>query len=316
MNVVLSFDVEVWCNGWDRLDEEFPGSFERYVYGRSVKGEYALPKTLEILNRHGLTGVFFIEPLFAARFGEGYLRTIVEMIVAAGQDVQLHLHPEWTDEISPPLIADVHAKRQHLSMYTATEQAILISHGKQLLERLTGRPVTAFRAGSFAANRATYEALAHCGIAIDSSLNDGYPISGADVPRPAGFASSTKVGEVVIYPVTVFRDGFGGLRPAQINGCSIAELTDALNSAARGGCRQFVIVSHNFEMLKPDRNVPDAVVVRRFEKLCALLAAQPDRFRVGPYPAVPSQGRAETRPRARWPSTARRLAEQMLRRMG
>lgn len=60
MNVYLTFDIEVWCNGWDNLDSVFPGNFERYVFGSSQHGSYALPKTLEILNRHGLKGVFLL----------------------------------------------------------------------------------------------------------------------------------------------------------------------------------------------------------------------------------------------------------------
>ena len=54
MNIHLTFDVEVWCKGWDALDSSFGGSFERYVYGSSRHGQYALPKTLEILNRNRL----------------------------------------------------------------------------------------------------------------------------------------------------------------------------------------------------------------------------------------------------------------------
>ena len=106
MNVHLTFDIEVWCDGWDSLDATFPASFERYVYAKSAHGSYALPKTLEILERHGLTGVFFVEPLFAARFGLEYLRTVVDLIRVAGHSVQLHLHPEWVDEIRPALIAN------------------------------------------------------------------------------------------------------------------------------------------------------------------------------------------------------------------
>jgi len=82
MKVLLTFDVEVWCNSWEHLDKLFPSAFDRYVYGHSRHGSYALPKTLEILNTHGLQGVFFIEPLFAARFGLSYLQTIVNLIRA------------------------------------------------------------------------------------------------------------------------------------------------------------------------------------------------------------------------------------------
>ena len=49
VKVYLTFDIEVWCGGWKDLDAKFPASFERYVYGRSSAGDYALPKTLEIL---------------------------------------------------------------------------------------------------------------------------------------------------------------------------------------------------------------------------------------------------------------------------
>jgi protein-tyrosine phosphatase len=73
----------------------------RALYGRSPAGDYALPKTLEILDRNGLKGVFFVEPLFAARFGVEHLATIVDLIRAGGHDVQLHLHPEWSDELRP-----------------------------------------------------------------------------------------------------------------------------------------------------------------------------------------------------------------------
>ena len=61
MKVLLTFDVEVWCGGWDNLDQRFPSSFDRYVFGSSKAGDFALPRTLQILKRHGLRGVFFVE---------------------------------------------------------------------------------------------------------------------------------------------------------------------------------------------------------------------------------------------------------------
>ena len=77
MNVLLTFDVEVWCDGWSDLDRNFKHLFPRYVYGRSRRGAFALPKTLEILDAHGLRATFFVEPLFAYRFGIEPLAEIV-----------------------------------------------------------------------------------------------------------------------------------------------------------------------------------------------------------------------------------------------
>ncbi len=318
MKVLLTFDVEVWCNGWGALDKSFPASFQRYIYGQSRYGDYALPKTLEMLNRHGLHGVFFVEPLFAARFGRSYLETVVQIILAAGHDVQLHLHPEWTDEITPALVPDNHGKRQHLSYYTLDEQAALIAHGKKMLLDAGVRAVTAFRAGSFAVNRDTYTALKRNGLYIDSSLNYFYAVSGADLRADHDLRQPDRIAGVCSYPITVFRDGYYRVRPAQVSGCSFTELRGALLDAKGKGQQYFVLVSHNFEMLKPGSVLPDRIVVQRFEQLCAFLAAQRDTMPTVNFGAcdsvIPGQANAAM-PQASLLATTRRYAEQLLRRI-
>src|SRR5450432_4116900 len=118
MNVLLTFDVELWCGGWADLDRNFPDAFTRYVYGRSSKGDYALPATLQILSEYGLRATFFVEPLFAYRFGVEPLREIVGLILAAGQDVELHLHSELTDEATPAILEFQSTRRPYLSHYS------------------------------------------------------------------------------------------------------------------------------------------------------------------------------------------------------
>lgn len=316
MNVHLSFDVEVWCNNWQELDQRFPAAFDRYVWGRSARGDYALPKTLEILQRHGLQGVFFVEPLFAARFGLDYLHTITRLILDAGQDVQLHLHTEWVDEISPGLIADCSRKRQHISAYTLAEQQALITHGMQMLQSVGVPAVNTFRAGSFACNRDTFRALQGCGIALDSSLNACYEVSGADLHDGALREAPALIDGVSSIPVAVFLDGRGRLRPAQVGGCSFAEMREAMELAAEAGATEFVIVSHNFEMLKPGRSDPDNIVVRRFERLCEMLGQRrrdfpTAKYAVDPQAAMPA---AISRPPVSRMATLTRLAEQLRRR--
>jgi len=279
MRVYLTFDIEIWCDGWSDLDRKFPKAFERYVYGRSRHGDYALPKTLDILGRHGLSGVFFVEPLFSTRFGREHLATIVSLIQARGQSVQLHLHPEWCDEVQPPLIAGLNAKQPNLSGLTPGQQASLIQQGLALLAEAGAQPIHAFRAGSYAANADTLAALAHAGLVADSSYNLCYDTTPRDsLGASDGMLRSTE--QVTEFPITVFRDGFGRLRPAQVGACSLGEMIGAMASAQQQGVSDFVIVSHNFEMLRPGTAEPDWVVVRRFDGLCAHLAAHPDRYQV------------------------------------
>ncbi len=317
MNVYLTFDIEIWCNSWQELDQRFPAAFERYVYGRSPHGEFALPETLRILQRHGLKGVFFVEPLFAARFGLAPLREVVALIQAGGHEVQLHLHPEWTDEALEPLLPQVTRKRQHLTYYDLDEQTALIGHGLRLLGEAGARGVNAFRSGSFAANRDTFRALARNGLHIDSSLNRCHAVSGPDLRDTVDFDRTSQVEQVWSLPVTVFEDGFGRLRPAQVGACGAAELAHALDDAERQGARDFVIVSHNFEMLRAGQSLPDWVVVRRFEALCARLEREAPRLCVrtlGQGFEPPGPAPVAARARARWGPTAWRTLEQLRRR--
>ena len=119
------------------------------------------------------------------------------------------------------------------------------------------------------------------------------------------------------YPVTVFLDGFGRERPAQVGACRFSEMRQALESAAIKGCQRFVIVSHNFEMLKPGLLDPDFVVVRRFEKLCRYLANSGTRFSVGGFgshAAAQPSPRKHQAPRTGMLPTVWRVAEQIARR--
>lgn len=319
MNVFVTFDVEVWCNGWGDLDGSFPSSFERYVYGRSESGNYALPKTLAILNRNALKGVFFVEPLFASRFGVKHLKLIVQLIRDAGHEIGLHLHPEWTDEAHVPIILNCSTKRQHLSYYTLDEQTELIAYGKHLLEAAGSGPVKAFRSGSFAVNRDTFEALARNDIWLDSSLNRCYDVSAPDLLAEHIRETAFSIGEVTTYPVTILRDGFGRDRPAHVSACGLSEMRDGLQSAQAAGIGEFVIVSHNFELLRVQSSEPDWVVVRRYEGLCQFLRQNDDRFHVrgfGDDLRITAGSRKQTgAPQAGFLSTSARHLEQIRRRL-
>lgn len=318
MNVYLTFDVEIWCGGWQNLDTRFPSSFERYVYGRSKHGEYALPKTLEILDKHRLHGIFFIEPLFAARFGVEHLAVIVDLVRQAGQEVQLHIHPEWTDEIRPLPFPGATHKRQHLSYYSQEEQEVLLTLGKKLLNEAGCQSVQAFRAGSFAANADTYKALANCGISIDSSLNRCHAVSAPDLRDTTLFDQPSEIDGVTQLPVTVFHDGLGRFRPAQVGACSFMEMREALESALQCNKEHFVAVSHSFEMLRPDSLEPDSIVVRRFEALCDYLDRQRSLYQTAGLdnrPLVSSSANVNASLKVSRLATGKRLVEQAIRRV-
>ena len=280
LDVFYTVDVEIWCDGWSDIDRKFPDTFRKYIHGSTAKGDFGLPCQLEILNDHGLTGAFFVEPLFSTRFGRQPLADIIGLIEDAGQELQLHLHTEWVDESIVPLLDDVQTKRQHLRMFTKDEQTTLIAAGIDLLRTAGGKPVNTFRAGSFAFNTDTLDALAANHIYLDSSYNSSQ--FGPD----SGVLPGITVVEPVVcrgvheYPMTVFADGTGSLRHAQLTAISFQEMEHLLWQAEAAGRTSFVILSHSFELLNKRKDRADEIVVDRFRRLCAFLDKNRSHFKV------------------------------------
>lgn len=280
LDVFYTVDVEVWCGGWQDLDRKFSDAFRRYIHGPTARGDYGLPYQLRLLREHGLTGVFFIEPLFALRFGQPALDEIVGLVRESGHEVQLHLHTEWVDEAREPVLPGPQRKRQHLRYFSREEQTVLIAKGLELMRRAGVHDINAFRAGSFAFNHDTLPALAANGVAFDSSYNASMFGPDSGVSPGQWLVEPTVVDGVMEYPMTVYRDGTSTLRHAQLTACSWPELEGLLWQAAEQGRQSFVLLSHGFELLNRAKDRPDDVVVRRFERLCAFLDRHRDSFAV------------------------------------
>ena len=63
---------------------------------RSLKpADVGIAYQLAMLAKHDLKATFFVDPMPTMVFGLDAIRPVVEAIVEAGQEVQLHLHPNW-----------------------------------------------------------------------------------------------------------------------------------------------------------------------------------------------------------------------------
>jgi peptidoglycan/xylan/chitin deacetylase (PgdA/CDA1 family) len=286
LKVILTIDAEIWPKDadWPRRavapeKTDFSGELAADIYGGMSDGEFGLPYQIAVLNRYGLKAVYFVEALFASRIGLPVLQGIVDLIRAGGHEVQLHLHTEWLGDIHDPLLPFGH--RQYLSQFTRAQQAALIRKGLANLAAVGVDGITAFRAGSFGANRDTLLALADNGIAIDSSYNRTCLRDDWGLPRAPD--QPVLLDGVWEFPMTAFCDYPGHFRHAQLCACSFAELRHALLASAQAGWFSFVILMHSFELLKnrngPDKLKRDRLGMRRFEKLCDFLASRPDLFR-------------------------------------
>jgi hypothetical protein len=292
LKVLITFDTEIWPGSWINIDDRFPQAFRNYVYGDTRLGQYALPMTLKILNDHGLRGVFFVEPMFSARFGIAPLQEIVGLIRHARQDVQMHLHTEWVDEAREPVLPTPSSrKRQHISQYSPQEQIDLIRWAKNRLTHAGAPTPTVYRAGSLNFNRNTIQSLlaneinadssySHLGPGLKSGLLEGFPTE--YVPVAPLFVAGINE-----YPITVFFDRPGHLRRLQPTACSLREMTAVLERSFEQGIPYVNILSHNFELLDRRNFSVDRIVVKRYRGLCQFLERNRDRFETTTFAEVP-----------------------------
>ena len=247
-----------------------------FIFGACGRGDYGISYQLRALAERGLKAVFFVDAFAGVTMGRRALARVVEPILNAGQDVQLHIHPEWLDDFPHSPVDG--ACGQYMWQFTRDQQRVLIEIGCEQLVAVGAPRPTAFRAGNFGADKSTLEALAACGIRFDSSFNGGIRGGASRIDLPRARLDPVRFGDVVELPVTVIRDRAEGYRHAQLCALSAWEMRAALGHAARSGQRLFTALLHSFELLARSRAQPNGTHVRRFHALLDHLAAHPAKF--------------------------------------
>jgi peptidoglycan/xylan/chitin deacetylase (PgdA/CDA1 family) len=262
--VLLTIDTElVWRHhaagfGWR---ENLARSYEAAGVG--------VPYQLAMLAAHGLKACFFVDPMPALVHGPDPVRRMIEPIRAAGQEVQLHLHPFWAHLGE----AERSGTTRELSAYGYEEQLDLIRRARDLIVEAGAPHPIAFRAGSYAANADTLRALAALGFRYDSSHNGCYHPEPSAVPLdPACVAPVEAAPGLIEVPVSQIDEGGGRLRHLQLCAVSSDELTAALTHAAQRRHPVATIVSHSFELATRNGLGANNVVHQRFLRLCRFLA--------------------------------------------
>ena len=282
------------------------------VFGETAEGAFGIGWQMARLNRHGLKAVFFVDPLPAALFGPDLLKRIVAPILAAGHEVQLHIHTEWLRFLDRSPVDG--RQGDQIADFSDEDQYALLGWARDLLVAAGAPNPVAFRAGNFGADDRTLAALARLGIVWDSSFNAAYLGAPCHIGlshlqlEPVAHCGVTEL------PVTQIFDRPGRLRPAQLCALSGREMQAMLDHAAAHDHAMVTIVSHSFELLSRDRRRANHAVIDRFESLCATLAARRDAFSTSGFAdLVLGPGDPAAQPLGpSWLRTAGRIGEQAL----
>jgi hypothetical protein len=243
-------------------------------YARSIDcNGWGVGWQMDRLDAHGLTGVFFVDPMSALVYGGDVIARIVQPIVARGHEVQLHLHPEWLAWAKDQSVGN--RRGRSIGDFGYDDQLTLLTLARQLLIDAGAPPPTAFRAGNYGANDDTLRALAALSIAWDSSFNPLYVGDTCHIALTVDQIDPVERLGVDEMPVSAIEDRPGHLRHTQICALSAAEMQAALDHAAATKRPAFSIVTHSFEMMSRDRMRPNKRVIARYEAMCAAIAANP-----------------------------------------
>jgi len=263
MDVVLTIDVE-----------SYTGDYEAEVFAAGL----GLPFILDCCARHGVRATFFVEALGATRWGPAGLRRICDALAAAGQDVQLHVHP---------IVARLDGfvdREDVLWKWDASVQTRLLEEGLRQLRACAAGNVFAFRAGDFAADEATLEAMRRAGLpwgsnrdldqktSIRTKLNRSFPVFN-DLGGKDG---------IVDMPVTALRSPFsmldGPYRHMEIAAMGTREMCDGLAKAQRAGYAAACILTHPGEFFRRRGGAFRAWTknCRRLDAVLAFASAHPD----------------------------------------
>lgn len=131
---------------------------KRLMWGQFPTGAAGVAEMVQVGDEFGAKHIFFVDMCGNYSYLDEILE-VVHWLDAAGQDVQLHTHPEylpeqfWKEHGMP-------VRPRFMNQYTDDARAaFVIQHFASLITKVTGKQVLAHRAGSFRWNACTIRAL-------------------------------------------------------------------------------------------------------------------------------------------------------------
>jgi hypothetical protein len=240
--------------------------------GRLGGRDHATPRIMDILERHGGRGTFFVDVQNRRTVSEELVAGVTREIAERGHEVGLHTHPAF------PEGKRGYGMAQTIKALDRDAQTEFIRQGTELIEAWTGRRPVSHRAGGYGANYDTLAALEDNGITIDSSVFFGYPYCGLNEP-PLTVNAAVRHGQVLEIPVTVTRCelALGSfvraprllsmVKKLDPDWCSPGELRRQIETLLGQGERIIVLFLHSYSLIDIENGFrPD-------ERACRVLDA-------------------------------------------
>lgn len=144
---------------------------KRLIWGEHNKGTAGIREMCSVVGEVDAKLTFFVDAC-AAYSDLDEVAEVILWLDKKGQDVQLHTHSEYLPERFW-LESGFQYRPRFLNEYSAVRATFTILYFGKFISDITGKPLRAFRAGSFRWNASTIRALADAGIPLsfNNSMN-------------------------------------------------------------------------------------------------------------------------------------------------
>ncbi|MCI4662719.1 MAG: hypothetical protein MRY63_12975 [Neomegalonema sp.] len=284
MDIHITVDTEFSAGGyWE--DPTLKPVVEDMVWCPVAAENQGLGFMLRVLAQHGLTATFFVETVHTVMLGTDPMKPIIAALLEADQDVQIHAHPMWlagADGEHPGTTPN-----DDCAACSAEELDRILAISLASFEAWDAPTPIAFRSGKLSAAPHIYDALHRARIPIASNV--GYGHMPAEDRRLQVYNGRTRIRDVVEVPVFSYQ-AFDP-RPSEntriltTSSTNFSETRALILEAEKAGLDELILLTHPFEFVKFDGNQyenarTNRVIQRRFERLCAWLDAERERFPV------------------------------------
>lgn len=142
MNKRIYLTIDIECHDIDRRNQ--------YIDGVYKNGNCGLKHILDLSKEYNVPVNCFLDIPEANVYGDKYIEEIINLIHSYGQNVYLHLHPDY--------ISNDH-NRTFLWQYSFEEKERILQSGFEQYEKLIGHKVEYFRVGRYGADKEMYQIL-------------------------------------------------------------------------------------------------------------------------------------------------------------
>lgn len=251
--ICLTIDTEFSVAGAFQHPTRYPPLSDEVVRCEVGGKEQGLGFILETLAKYECHATFFVEALNSIYFGDEPMKRVAERILAAGHDVQLHLHPLWQHFRDPNWQENLATDPDDSCAGRSREaSADTIASGLAAFRRWGVPDPIAIRTGNLKVDREFYAALEPFGIRLTSNLGIG--VFRPHEPGLQLAGGRHWIGGILEVPVLTYTDPRIGRPDHQrcltIAATSWSETRHLLWQARRAGVSPIVVLTHPFEFVK------------------------------------------------------------------